>query len=187
MKKEFQFITSNRGKFVEARKKFEEAGLVLIQKKISYPELQADSLDEVVQFACKWLIWSGVKGIIEDTGLFIDSLSGFPGVYASWVLRTVGNEGILRLMEKINPDRRKAKFATVVGLVEGKDFRTFRGECMGRISEKARGERGFGFDPIFIPDGSEKVFAEMDVEEKNKFSHRSKAFDKLIEYIFRDD
>jgi XTP/dITP diphosphohydrolase len=122
--------------------------------------------------------------IIEDSGLFIDPLGGFPGVYSSYILKTLGNPGILRLLG----DRkdRDAVFRSCFG-----HFSTHRGpalikgECKGRIAFEQRGKEGFGFDPIFIPDGEERTFAEMSVEEKNSISHRGRALEALYNHLQR--
>ncbi len=116
--------------------------------------------------------------ILEDAGLFVDALKGFPGVYSKYVFFTIGLAGILRLLEGI--ENRKAVFRSVYAYGEpGKKPIIIIGECKGIISTEEHGNHGFGYDPLFIPDGGEKTFGEMTVEEKNQFSHRGKALQKL--------
>ena len=178
------FITSNIHKYEEARRVFEEAGIELIHLRYSLPELQAPNLKESI-------IWKAYEGfkilkdfmfIIEDAGLFIRTLNGFPGVYSSYVYKTIGIEGILKLME--NKDDREAYFEACGVLSLGNNiFKIFCERTYGVISDIRRGEKGFGFDPIFIPKNSNKTFAEMDIDEKNNLSHRGKLFKKIAEYL----
>ncbi len=122
----------------------------------------------------------------EDTGLEVDFLNGEPGVKSA---RYAGeNRSFEKNIEKLlrnlgNTDRRNARFRTVITLIWNREPQHFEGVCEGRITLAARGAGGFGYDPVFQPDGSEKVFAEMSMEEKNVFSHRRKAADKLILFL----
>src|SRR5512137_1928990 len=153
------FVTSNNGKFREAQAIFGD----LIQKNIGYTEIQADTLEEVVDFGMKEVM-ARLKGpvIIEDAGLFIDGLKGFPGVYSAYVQKTIGNSGILKLMEGM--DNRQASFKSVVGYAEpGMEPVVFKGEVKGNIGFEARGTKGFGYDPIFYI--GKTSLSEMDVED----------------------
>jgi len=122
----------------------------------------------------------------EDTGLEVDALDGEHGVKSA---RYAGEgrsfeKNIEKLLEKLgdNPDR-KARFRTVISLVwEGKET-LFEGVCPGRILTRPEGEGGFGYDPIFVPDGDTRSFARMTLEEKNRYSHRRKAADQLLTYL----
>ncbi len=121
--------------------------------------------------------------IVEDAGLFIKALNGFPGPYSSYVNKTIGVEGILKLMRGIKD--RTAYFFSVVAFYDPdiNELEFFYGKVEGEIAEEARGKSGFGFDPIFTPiEGDGRTFAEMGVEEKNKFSHRSKALRKFAKW-----
>lgn len=122
----------------------------------------------------------------EDTGLETEALGGLPGVRSA---RFAGDNAdaeantdkLLQLLK--GKENRRARFRTVISLIlDGEQYR-FEGVCEGSITESRKGSKGFGYDPVFIPDGSEKTFAEMDTEEKNVFSHRRKATDKLIEFL----
>jgi XTP/dITP diphosphohydrolase len=122
----------------------------------------------------------------EDTGLEVDALNGEPGVKSA---RYAGearsfDDNIEKLLSKLSvKEDRTARFRTVISLImEGSEY-FFEGICQGRIIHERRGEHGFGYDPVFIPDGSNKTFAEMTMEEKNKFSHRKKAMEKLIQFL----
>jgi XTP/dITP diphosphohydrolase len=123
--------------------------------------------------------------IKDDSGLFIDALKGFPGVYSSYVQKSIGNEGILRLMDGV--ENRAAYFRTVIGLfIPEKGISLFSGECRGSISSEIRGKQGFGYDPIFIPDGEDRTFAEMSLEEKNNISHRIRAIKGLVNFLSQE-
>jgi len=175
------FVTGNKGKFEEAKEILGRYGIKIEMKHIPYPEVQAETLREVVDFGLKYLQDKLSKPFfVEDSGLFIEALKGFPGVYSAYVFKTIGNNGILKLME--NVENRNAKFISVVGYFDGKNKRIFEGAVNGRISHSKRGGKGFGFDPIFIPENYNNTFAELG-SEKNKISHRYKALKKLGEYL----
>ncbi|AFK21999.1 XTP/dITP diphosphatase [Pyrococcus sp. ST04] len=175
------FITSNDGKVREAKALLEPLGVEVIKKTIEYPEIQAGSLEEVVEFGAKWLaeILDG-PFMIEDSGLFIEALNGFPGVYSAYVYKTIGLDGILKLLSDV--ENRRAYFKSVIGYYDGK-LHIFKGIVWGRISTEKRGIHGFGYDPIFVPDGYEKTFAEMTTEEKNAISHRGKALKEFHRWL----
>lgn len=184
MKKIF-FITGNKGKVAEASQKFSEIKIQLFQKNLGYPEIQANSLEEVADFGLDYVSKQLVPPfILEDAGLFIDSFNGFPGVYSAYVYHTLGCKGILKLLENIEESRRTAVFKSVYGLINSRGEKLFFvGESHGKISFEMKGDNGFGYDPVFIPRGSDRTFAEMDVLEKNLFSHRGKALNKLTAYL----
>ena len=122
----------------------------------------------------------------EDTGLEIEALNGEPGVKSA---RYAGGDrnfqaNIDKVLEKLNGStNRKAQFRTVICLLWNKEVFYFEGICKGRIAETMHGGEGFGYDPIFIPEGASKSFAEMTMEEKNKFSHRQKAVTQLFTFL----
>jgi XTP/dITP diphosphohydrolase len=128
----------------------------------------------------------GYNCFADDTGLEIEALNGEPGVYSA---RYAGEEKsaeanmdkVLNRLFKIN--NRNARFRTVISLVINGVETQFEGVVKGRILEEKRGISGFGYDPIFQPDGFEKTFAEMDLTAKNKISHRGRAVEKLIQYL----
>lgn len=182
------FITGNSHKFSEVSELFaqEKLDFELEQLDLNPIEIQADTLEEVARFKLN-SVKSEVDGscFIEDAGFFIDSpLKGFPGVYSSYVFKSIGNEGILRLINDF--ENSKAHFSSVIALYHkpsGK-IHLFKGRVEGRISAKIRGTQGFGYDPIFIPDvRSDRTFAELSKLEKNKISHRGNALDDLCTFL----
>jgi XTP/dITP diphosphohydrolase len=188
VKETIYFITGNPNKFNEIKKLFQKEDLnyELKQNKIKTVEIQAASIKEVALFKLE-----SVRGklnhsyFIEDAGFFVDvPLNGFPGVYSNYVLNTIGNKGILDLIGDY--DETRAHFKTVIALYFQPYDETlvFEGVVEGKVAKKVKGRGGFGFDPIFIPkELPEKTFAELTVEEKNKVSHRGKAWRKLVEFL----
>lgn len=159
-----------------------EAGIESEMLNLDYLEIQCDTLEEVVQSALNWL--SGkVEGdfLIDDSGLFISSLGGFPGVYSSYVFHTIGCEGILKVLEGV--EDRDAEFRCCFGLHWQGEDKLFSGVSPGTMTKDERGEGGFGYDPIFVPSGHQKTFAEISTEEKNELSHRGKALEKVLEFL----
>ncbi len=122
----------------------------------------------------------------EDTGLEVEALNGEPGVKSA---RYAGEErsfddNIEKLLGKLQAfENKSARFRTVISLILDDKEYFFEGMCTGKIIGERKGNNGFGYDPVFIPDGSDKTFAEMDMDEKNKFSHRKKAMEKLINFL----
>lgn len=185
--KKLFFVTSNPYKVEEAREAFEAAGLdlPLEQAAVDAPELQADTLPEVARFTCEQ-VRQRFRGdfFLEDAGLFVDALDGFPGVYSSYVFGTVGLEGLLRLMEDVPEGERTARFESCVALQVGKGKpKLFLGTCEGRILDQVREGRAFGFDPVFAPAGDDRAFSEIPLDEKNKLSHRGQALAQLVEHL----
>jgi XTP/dITP diphosphohydrolase len=122
----------------------------------------------------------------EDTGLEVEALGGEPGVKSA---RYAGNErsfdkNIDKLLNKLADNKnRKARFRTVISLIINGNEILFEGVAQGKITESRRGNKGFGYDPVFIPEGTDRTFAEMDIREKNQYSHRKKATEKLISFL----
>jgi XTP/dITP diphosphohydrolase len=180
------FATSNINKFNEAREVLAKNKIALGMLRIKSLEIQSESLGEIAQASvmeasekCR------LPMVVEDAGLFVDALNGFPGPYAAYVYRTIGNKGLLRLMERV--DKRKAEFKSVVAYFSSQleSPMCFEGTVTGEIvrrERKATNKMGFGFDPIFKPDNSDKTFAQMNVAEKCKRSHRAAAFRKFAEW-----
>jgi XTP/dITP diphosphohydrolase len=187
--KEIHLVTGNLGKLKEIKRWLDPLQIEVKLLKKDFVETQVDTLEEVIHFGVDHLVrkeGAEIPFIKDDSGLFIEALNGFPGVYSSYVQRTVGNDGVLRLM--VGKDDRRATFRTVIGLyLPGRGLSMFKGECHGTITIEPRGKLGFGYDPIFIPNGEERTFAEMSVEEKNSISHRIMAIRRLVEFISMDD
>lgn len=129
---------------------------------------------------------TGKNVFADDTGLEIDALNGLPGVHSA---RFAGEskdppaniEKVLSMLG--SSENRKARFRTVIALIFEKKEYLFEGIVTGTIISEKRGSGGFGYDPVFIPDGKNKTFAEMEPDEKNKISHRARAFEKLREFL----
>ena len=178
-----QLITSNLGKLKEFRAALEPLGYDVAHLPLEVEEIQADTLEEVVVDCMRQVRALKVKDfIIDDSGLFVDALKGFPGVYSSYALRTLGCEGLLKLLE--GADKRTARFECCVGCsLEGREDIVLSEACEGRIVQGMRGQGGFGFDPVFAAKGEERTFAEMPLDEKNAISHRGKAIKSLARQL----
>jgi len=167
------FVSSNSHKYIEAKTILDSFGIELGFLKLNLEEIQSHSLNEIAEKKAKDAFSKCKKPIIiEDDGLFIDSLNGFPGPYSSYVFETLGNKGILKLVSS----KRNAKFVSHIAYCDKKILKTFVGKLDGTISKSQRG-KGWGYDPIFIPKNSEKTFAE--INHKNELSHRFKALKKF--------
>lgn len=181
--KHITFITSNKGKVAEASARLALLGYAVEQQDLGYPEIQADSLEEIARFGVNCVrkrLHSAF--FLEDSGLFITSLAEFPGVYSKYVYLTIGLPGILRLLE--GKDDRSAVFRSVIAYVQpDHDPEIFVGDCPGSIATAQRGTGGFGYDPIFIPHGWSQTFAEVSPQVKNTVSHRGKAMDLLVQRL----
>lgn len=188
------FATNNKNKLAEIREmlgdKIEVMSLADINCHEDIPEtsdtLEGNALQKAHYVYDKY----GMSCFADDTGLEVDALGGEPGVYSA---RYAGGEGhdseanMAKLMDKLGDnDNRKARFRTVIALITGNgedDVKLFEGVAEGDIIREKRGGEGFGYDPIFRPEGYDKTFAELGHEIKNKISHRAKAVQKLVEYL----
>ncbi len=177
---EIVFVTTNKGKMREAEEIGARYGITFVQNDCDVFEVQEDDLETVAVEAAKD-VWPQVKKpmIVEDSGLFIEALGGFPGPYSAYAFKTIGLDGILRLMR--GAKGREAVMKSAVAYTGGGALKTFIGETRGAISEEKRGGKGFGYDPIFIPVGHSKTFGE-DPEMKNRVSHRAKSFTAFCEW-----
>lgn len=175
------FVTGNRNKAEEAAEFFK--GITEINH-VSFDavEPQSDNCGDVARAKAEQAYDAlKIPVIADDTGFFIESLNGFPGVYASYVLDTIGISGILHLLDKCSS--RKAYFITALAYSDDLGTRVFYGRVDGIISEFPRGDKGFGYDPIFEVDG--RTFAEMDIDEKNTMSHRAKALSAFRDWYIK--
>jgi XTP/dITP diphosphohydrolase len=174
------FVSTSRDKYREVMDVLRPFGLRVRWKRRELPEPQADDLEGVV--TAKLDAVGDIPGyvLVEDSGLFIPSLHGFPGVYSAHFLRVWKFEPILELLRR-RP--RAAYFRTVAGLKNGRQRWTFAGLVTGRIARRPAGRGGFGYDPIFVPDGWKQTFAEGTAEEKNAISHRARAIRQAGELI----
>ncbi len=178
MSSDVLFASSNKNKFNEAKKILANYGINLSFFKINLKEIQAESIKHIAALKVKDAYRQCQKPVIvEDAGLFIDSLKGFPGPFSSYVLKTIGNSGLLRLVRT----NRKAHFQSVIAYCDNKNgVVLFEAKVKGKISKNTLGS-GWGFDPIFIPTGETKTFAM--ISNKNEISHRYKALTKFSKWF----
>lgn len=184
------FSTNNRHKLEEVRqilrKKYEVFGLQDIGFDGDIPET-GKTLEENALIKSRFVNEHfNVDCFSDDTGLEIDALSGRPGVYSARYAGEEGNaekniEKVLAELEGV--ESRAARFKTIISLIINKEEYFFEGIVEGRIITERKGAEGFGYDPIFVPDGYNQTFAEMADKQKNKISHRGKAVDKLTKFL----
>ncbi len=169
------FVTSNLGKLREAE---EVLGHPLAHHALDLAELQSLSLEEVVRAKAR-AAWERLRTpvLVEDTGLELAGLGGFPGPLVRWLLASVGAAGICRLAHAFADPRAVAR--CMVCATDGTEEVLGVGVVRGVISEAPRGRRGFGWDPSFVPDGSSLTYGEMEEGEKNAISHRRRALEAL--------
>jgi XTP/dITP diphosphohydrolase len=177
--------TGNFHKFDEARRILGEYGIAAAMLRVKAVEIQSESLAEIAKAsALDAYSRCHLPVIVEDAGLFVNALKGFPGPYAAYVYKTISNPGMLKIMENVKD--RKATFRSVIAYYDGhSEPLCFEGKAAGTIAHAEMwGElkTGFGFDPIFQPAGSRKTFAEITIEEKNVFSHRANAVRKFAQW-----
>ncbi len=172
-----QYVTSNPGK---AREATEYLGDAVEARDLAYPEIQAATLEPIAVAGAE-AAYGRLDGddpvIVDDAGLFIDGLSGFPGPYSSFVEETLGIERVAELA-RAESDR-TARFRCVIAYCDGSHTESFAGEVRGQIVPP-RGEGGFGYDPIF--EHGERTFAEMEPAEKNARSHRGRALERFADW-----
>ncbi len=172
------FITGNKGKFEEAKAILGEVE----QLDIDLPEIQSIESKEIIKAKLEEaLAHQEGNFIVDDNSFSFNCLGGLPGPLIKWFLKTIGNEGLFNLVNKLGDNKAEAK--TTIGYAKNHDeIYFFEGSIKGKIVSP-RGEYGFGWDPIFQPDGFEKTFAEMTVEEKSKISMRRIALNKLKDFL----
>ena len=187
---EIVFATNNNHKLREVQEKLPGFITVKSLKSINFDEEIPETGDTLEQNASQksHYIFDRYKinCFADDTGLEIDALNGAPGVYSA---RFAGNncsfddnmDKVLELMK--HETNRKAKFRTVISLILNEKEYFFEGEIKGEILTRKQGEKGFGYDPIFRPEGYSESFAEMPLEQKNKISHRALAVNKLVDFL----
>ena len=177
---ELFFASSNEHKFQEAERILANLGMQINLFKTTLEEIQSNNLNDIAEkkaINAYDLIQKPV--IIEDDGLFINTLNGFPGPYSSYVYDTIGNKGIMNLLE--NSKVRDAKFVSIIAYCDSDcDVKLFESSIPGKISSIIE-KGGWGYDPIFIPDGESKTYA--NVSDKDKFSHRSAALTKFSNWF----
>lgn len=172
------FITGSKNKFEEVKAVLPQVEQLVID----LPEIQEVDAHEIIKAKlAEATKHHGGEFIVEDTSLYFAGLNGLPGPLIKWFMKTIGNDGLADLAEKLGNNKAVAK--TILGYSNGKgEIKFFEGEVVGQIVKLA-GDTNFGWDPIFMPDGYNQTFAIMTPEEKNKISMRRLAADKLAEYL----
>jgi len=193
-KKVLIFATSNNNKIIEANKLLKSATpYIIISKEDAgipddIPETGTTIEENAIQKANYIYVNFKKNCFAEDTGLIIDALNGEPGIYSG---RYAGEDkddkkNIEKVLNNIkNKTNRTARFQTVIALILDGKMYAFEGKVEGKIIDTPRGTKGFGYDPIFVPDGFDKTFAELGLEIKNKISHRAKAMEKLKTFLLK--
>jgi len=184
------FATNNLHKFREIREITGKNIHLLSLKDIGFSEDIPEDFDSLEENAAQkaFYIYSRfhIDCFSDDTGLEIEALNNEPGVFSA---RYAGEQcsfedNIKKVLSNLEGiENRKARFRTVIALVMQGNLTLFSGGINGTITQEKRGNQGFGYDPVFVPDGFEKTFAEMSPAEKNSISHRTVAIDKLVKYL----
>lgn len=188
MKQKIVFATNNAHKLEEVAAILGESYEVLSLREIGceadIPETADTFADNALQKAHYVKEHFGYDCFADDSGLEVDALDGAPGVYSARYSGGGSEENMTKLLHNLTgKSERGAQFRTVIALLIGEDTRMFEGIVRGTIIEERRGEGGFGYDPIFVPEGYDKTFAELGSEIKNRISHRAQAVEKLAEYL----
>ncbi|GAA4320776.1 RdgB/HAM1 family non-canonical purine NTP pyrophosphatase [Compostibacter hankyongensis] len=188
---ELIFATHNPNKVKEIRSLLDASGFRVISleeagftREIPEPH---DTLEDNASEKSQTIFrLTGKDCFSEDTGLEVEALNGAPGVYSARYAgpqKSAADNIRLLLRNLEGHGDRRARFRTIISLIlDGKEHR-FEGVCPGHILEAATGEEGFGYDPVFVPEGAERSFAQMTLGEKNRYSHRARAFQKLEAFL----
>ena len=195
MKRKFVFATNNAHKLEEVTtilgNRIELLSLKDIHCHVDIPET-ADTLEGNALLKAQYIFENyQMDCFADDTGLEVESLGGAPGVYSARYADGQGHDSqanmnkLLKEMEEKND--RKAQFRTIISLIEKGEERQFEGIVKGQITREKRGESGFGYDPIFQPDGYETTFAELGSDIKNRISHRARAVAALCDYLRKNN
>lgn len=188
--KKIVFATNNQHKLIEVRavlgNEIEIISLEQLDCNDEIPEtgntLEANALIKAKYINEKF----GLDCFADDTGLEVDALGGDPGVYSARYAGEGQNsrKNMEKLLENLsNTNHRSARFRTVIAFIENENIHYFEGKIEGEIIKEPRGNTGFGYDPIFVPKGYSKTFAELGADEKNKISHRALAVKKFADYL----
>lgn len=188
------FATGNEGKLKEVKRIFENTGFVILSKKDfeEFPEVEEDRItfeENAIKKAREIYEVTGIPAVADDSGLMVDQLNGEPGVYSA---RYAGenctyddNNNKLIAALKDLPAPHAASFVTYAAYYDGEKIIVAVGRLKGEIINEKSGEMGFGYDPVFIPDGYNTTLANFSPDDKNRISHRGKAFNKLKEMLTR--
>lgn len=184
------FATNNSKKIEEVKAALPDSIKIVSLKEIGCEEElpeTGDTLDHNAFQKARYVKEKyGVDCFADDTGLEVAALQGEPGVYSGRYAgepRSDERNVDLLLKNLSGISNREAQFRTVIALILGEDEYAFEGVAKGKIIEERRGGKGFGYDPIFVPEGMNRTFAELDMEEKNRISHRGKAVHTLVQFL----
>ena len=189
--KKLVFATGNSHKLQEVQGLLKEGFALSCLKDVNITEDIPETADNLVDNALQkaWYVYNkcGIPCFADDTGLEVEALGGAPGVYSA---RYAGEEkdsmkNMLLLLENMNgKENRNARFRTIIAYIdENEEEHIFEGEIRGTIIENMAGTNGFGYDPIFVPEGYDKTFAQLSSEIKNTISHRARAMEKFLSYF----
>jgi len=180
--KKITYVTGNWAKLESAKKVLEPLGFEVDNVKIETPEIQADDVVEVSKYSAKWAAEKLNRPVLKnDSGLFVNALKGFPGVYTHYAEDTIGEDGLLKLMEGI--EDRRAYFKESISYCEpGEEPVVFEGLTKGIIDTKKSGTYGWSWDYVFIPEGENKTLACFPDEERWDFWSQD-AYRKLAKYL----
>jgi XTP/dITP diphosphohydrolase len=182
MTKQIRFLTKNPGKFRELEQLLDPAEYVLIRDSTDIHELQTEDMDVLMRdkvLRAFKLIRHPL--LVDHTGLAFDLLNGFPAGLTSVFYDKLGNDGIASLIgESANP---KVTAITLIGYCDGRRIHSFRGEARGTVADGPRGNDGFQWDKIFIPEGYDTTYAELGQQKKNEISMRRRAFDRFAAFL----
>ena len=175
-------VSSNADKAREVAEFF-GSSLEVTHVPLDIPELRSDDVNQIARQKADYA-FNRLRTplIVDDTSFSIDSLNGFPGPYAAYVLHTLGNAGILKIMK--HEKNRNAHFTTAIGFADTECIQVFSGTIQGRIVTASRGTGGFGYDSIFEMNG--RTLAELSIEEKSRISHRALALSAFRDWIMKE-
>jgi len=177
---QLKFVTSNAGKVREASKildcKLEQVSTLIID------EIQTHDMNKIIEHKAQEA-YKELKCpvLVEDSGLIFNAWNGLPGALVKWFEISVGCDGLLKMLESFK--NREALATSMAAVFNGQEMIVAKGEVKGEIADSLRGENGFGWDVIFIPNGYKMTYAEMSFDEKNAISHRRHAFENLNKNI----
>ena len=179
--KSLHFASNNYNKYVEIQSVLQKYSIDVYFSRTILTEIQSNFLIEIAREKSRSAFEQiSMPIIVEDDGLFIDELNGFPGQYSSYSFETIGNDGLIKLL--INSKTRIAYFKSVFVFYDGNILQSFVGETKGKIAHRPMG-KGWGFDPMFIPDGIDLTFGQLHQENrKEEFSHRTQALIKFANW-----
>lgn len=189
---EILFATANHNKVVEIAGKLGDDFKILTPADLGYGEDIPETHETIRENAIEKarFIWDKFHKtcFADDTGLEVDILDGAPGVYSARYAGEPKNpaQNVVKLLKELDGvlfENRTARFRCVIALIEDGELHTFEGICEGHISLEPMGELGFGYDPVFVPEGMERTMATMTLDEKNAISHRGRAVEQLIGYL----